>query len=74
MEEDMKNGIKLTTTRNRRDQETSSSLRMPSDSSKRQCKDGSEAARLKHEDHDKRPNACSALGVHSGDSEDGAHS
>lgn len=74
MGEDMNNGVELTTARNRRDQETPSPLRMPANPSKCQRKDGREAARLKHEDHDEKPDACSTMGVHGGDGEDSAHS
>lgn len=65
--------IKLTTPRNRRNQETSSPLRMPPDPSKRQRENSSEAARLKHEDHDEKRDTRIALRVHSGDREDRAH-
>jgi hypothetical protein len=45
---------------------------MPPNPSKRQRKDSSEAARLKHEDHDEKRDTRITLGVHSSDREDGA--
>jgi hypothetical protein len=45
---------------------------MPPNPSKRQCKNSSEAARLKHEDHDKKRDTRITLGVHGGDREDRA--